>query len=1097
MADLQQELSVEITRIIGCPWSPSLTKLASLLERAGDDTICECLRDRPPCAIARLAGVVADQLAQHAHTVRVLQGFCHSLDFREHFLQQCPGALDALLIKANTSQHAFEEVSRCFSLPTGAIEATPSSWWTFSRCQPLGTFVSLLKLIPAQYSQSCCQLLSAPLPEGVVLPASTQAFFLRVFETAPSVLRLKQIYAMLDGACSQLLSCLSADARQSFDEELHHIICKTCVRNDLRLWLYAFGVAVLIERLNDSVHHEWRTKSGQKLFGSLKNVHKTLQLTYLNVVWVFNKDCDISAYEAAEGIRIATRVILPVDKSTREKWPTSDRIARGIFPKLPEKVLRENIDPVVQIEALCFYATIAGEDNLPADIVAQYEATLLELSRLQMNMDKLRETLSDSLPVYAPQLKPSTICQLLAQILHSSASTTNTQDLCSATVLVEQMAALIPRHEHVRRHMLAALSSDQFQGHIASFLECDPGHDAVGPESPGCQTTIKIMRRKLMASTISMLLTLALTVQPTEPRLPGTLAIALIKKQQRLPQLPNACMHNKANMPPAVAFFEQASTPSTGSLRQNWKDRLCKELEMQNLYQRDSIIRSVAQVCHDLEDRCDTVEEPLRLEQAKVRDLTNQVDELREEVDSLQTKATDQQFRQEGLEVDYANVEEEKSELVSRLASLEAKFDHAKRKADDKLRAAREEFDAKESKLESTVTDREKEMHLYSVRIAEMDTRISQLQDEVHAKEREVELRSDSQDKLRSELGESRQALEAERSTVSQQMEEIAKLQEAGNELEHQLSCSKNEVTTLTDQYTEISTRYRALEASSRQELQDMEAQCEQELDSAATKASEEYEKLHGQLQDALHNTEQVNSAYEQTRRDLESAQTAITSLEVKVQHLSKDCAEKEEELEELRPIQKAILAMRPQGRNRQQLNDLDRPQKTPRQTRRRKSTRHPEEDLHTQVSGDVQGITHTAMESVANASFSSSDSFSRTPKRQKPRPTFKIPAMHTPHGQKLGVVPKLLSHRSAHAKRPALRAVSPNRRHTTVGVAFEQIEEKEGGEKKRSSLHLYQQGSFDMDNFLASTPMPFTPGHIVSGTGREPTEEQEETTEL
>jgi hypothetical protein len=58
-------------------------------------------------------------------------------------------------------------------------------------------------------------------------------------------------------------------------------------------------------------------------------------------------------------------------------------------------------------------------------------------------------------------------------------------------------------------------------------------------------------------------------------------------------------------------------------------------------------------------------------------------------------------------------------------------------------------------------------------------------------------------------------------------------------------------------------------------------------------------------------------------------------------------------------------------------------------------------------------------------------------------------------------------------------------------------LEEKEGGEKKRSSLHLIQQGSFDMDTFLASTPMPFTPGNVVFGTGREPTEEQEETTEL
>jgi chromosome segregation ATPase len=555
-------------------------------------------------------------------------------------------------------------------------------------------------------------------------------------------------------------------------------------------------------------------------------------------------------------------------------------------------------------------------------------------------------------------------------------------------------------------------------------------------------------------------------------------------------------MHTKVHMPQTVAFFEQESTPSTGALRQSWKNRLYKELEMQNLYQRESVVRSVAQICHDLEDRCETVEEPLRLEQAKVKDLTIQADQLREQIESFRTKATDQQFRMEGLEADYENaeeensaltlrlenLEEEKSELALGLKNLKAEFDVAVRQADDVLRAAREGFHTNKSQLESTLVRKEEELHLRSVRIAEMDSQISRLQDEVQAKEQEVKNHGESQAKLSLDLQESKQALEAERSTVVQQTEQIAKLQADGNELEHQLSCSKNEVTTLTDQCNEVSTRYRALEASSKQELEDLEARCEQELDLATTKASEEYETLHAQLQDALHNTEQVKSAHEDTQRRLESAQATVSSLEVKVQELSEAYSEKDEQLQELESWRRSII---------------DRAPKTPRQSRRRKSARHLEDDLSAQIPEGGQGITHTAMETVANASFSSGDSFSRTPKRQKPRPTFKIPAMHTPHGQKLGAAPKILSHSSAHAKRPALRAVSPNRRHTTVGVAFEQLEEKEGGEKKRSSLHLIQQGSFDMDTFLASTPMPFTPGNVVFGTGREPTEQQEETTEL
>ena len=89
--------------------------------------------------------------------------------------------------------------------------------------------------------------------------------------------------------------------------------------------------------------------------------------------------------------------------------------------------------------------------------------------------------------------------------------------------------------------------------------------------------------------------------------------------------------------------------------------------------------------------------------------------------------------------------------------------------------------------------------------------------------------------------------------------------------------------------------------------------------------------------------------------------------------------------------------------------------------------------------------------------------------------------------------------------KRSALRPVSPNRRHTTVGFAISEKEHEEEDEcedefvlgERRGSLREIgemEQASFDMDGFLASTP--FTPGNFVCGTGRGP-EEDEGTTEL
>lgn len=158
---------------------------------------------------------------------------------------------------------------------------------------------------------------------------------------------------------------------------------------------------------------------------------------------------------------------------------------------------------------------------------------------------------------------------------------------------------------------------------------------------------------------------------------------------------------------------------------------------------------------------------------------------------------------------------------------------------------------------------------------------------------------------------------------------------------------------------------------------------------------------------------------------------------------------------------------------------------KTPRQHRRRKSAiQRPLQDAAPLDSIETQGFTDTAMENIANASFTSSDSSTRkpTPKRLKPRPSFKIPATRDPYGH------KTLNTSRSSSKRQALKSISPNRRHTTAGFATtenENFDEKRSLGEKKGSLHSIDQESFSIDDFHTSTP--FTPGNFVCSTGREP----------
>ena len=216
-------------------------------------------------------------------------------------------------------------------------------------------------------------LLSHTLPEAVPLPASAQPFFLRLFDKAvqaPDVATLKPIYCMLNGACRELLSLLSTDARHSFDKKLCHILSSNLTGQNSMLLLWCLGIVILAEhpyhvgRIHGSLssfdaartldvapEKQWKTASGRKMFGSSNNIYKTINLTCLSVIWL-SKGEAVLDIDAIEGIRIATRTLEFVDPEMRKGWPTSSVPAKYTFPKLSAKILRRGIDLGVQFEVI-------------------------------------------------------------------------------------------------------------------------------------------------------------------------------------------------------------------------------------------------------------------------------------------------------------------------------------------------------------------------------------------------------------------------------------------------------------------------------------------------------------------------------------------------------------------------------------------------------------------------------------------------------------------------------------------------------------------------------------------------------------------------
>jgi hypothetical protein len=161
---------------------------------------------------------------------------------------------------------------------------------------------------------------------------------------------------MLNGACRQLYSSLASEVRRQFDAELCKILKSNIAKSSmLRLWVC--GIVLLAEKqgpehpvATQSLRQQWTTPSGQKLFGSTKDMHKTIFLIGLDVLLILKGE--VTEDEAAEGIKIASRVLQSVDRDVLDSWPFSDKNNNFLFEKYPAKLVGSNTSQSVLFEAL-------------------------------------------------------------------------------------------------------------------------------------------------------------------------------------------------------------------------------------------------------------------------------------------------------------------------------------------------------------------------------------------------------------------------------------------------------------------------------------------------------------------------------------------------------------------------------------------------------------------------------------------------------------------------------------------------------------------------------------------------------------------------
>lgn len=680
------------------------------------------------------------------------------------------------------------------------------------------------------------------------------------------------------------------------------------------------------------------------------------------------------------------------------------------------------------------------------------------------------------------------LSSMLEGILQVSIMPASALCMANTSILCDELAAIATRFPGFRSQLIAALCSSDIEALLQKFLlvQC-LGYD----QSQRCQSHVEVVRRSLIASTISMVLATALAPGTNEVSLPNSMSIALLRKQQHLPAVANQCTHQDRPVnASSISLFQQECTPLTGTHLQDWKEHLKSELENQRHFQQDSIVRSVIQICHDLEIRCETVEAPLRQERDKSRQLAKDVASLQKELKSLELKRWEDSEHINALDSDNERVEQERDRIEAQFIRLKNEFEDATNKSSEALRAAQAKHDTMQANLQSRALEHEEDARARRIEIEDLQQSVSALSNELQEAELKRQSLAEHAKTLQENLEGTQYKLEMEQKARNQQDAVATRLEHEVNGLQNQLRETNTELVNVNERLGDLQLRHDQLAETSQANVEKLEKQHEYAMKMAVAKAEHEYQLLSTKLQETTDQREMIEKTYEELQADMQQLQATIPPLHAKIEDLTNETLAKDVEVEEL---SSSLLDLK-QWRNRiyesmglppevasvSRLAHQAPDSRSPRSHRRRKSTKMAQ-DPPVGALNDTQSISNTAMDTLANATFSSSGSVSSqsgsTPKRPKMRSSFKVPTMHTPYSNRVATASKSTSRRSPPTKRSVLRAASPDRRHTTVGFTVPENQVVQNSQqnlpfgKRRASLGEDDQLDSDVDSFLAGTP--------------------------
>ena len=611
------------------------------------------------------------------------------------------------------------------------------------------------------YLKTCVVVLSKPLPDDVPPPALLRPFLQRLLDFVierPSSSTIRALYQTIKGIGIQSFEILPArtivdlqnillELLTQLDDHCANLLCLAIFaifhqasKSPLSSEGIAPSAVARTSRGGGTASNDDRYHAAHQLF--TKRAAKTLNLVVVRVIVSSSSTTDLDRSQIIERMDLSKSILEAVDDDEKNLWVQKNATK---IHKLQERVTQQNIDLFVRVKTFEMLPSLLDIMSLPENVVLAMEQALQQSPLLSINPTLVKP--------YLNRFSDHWIQLHFHKILRAAGYCSEVDEMDPVEIgyllsSIRDLSDTLQSSSRVRRILNEALGTSSFRESLQQIVATPEPDSLTRHEQQSlCPRTLKKLRRAVQSDLCRLLLKTIFYNLSDNIRFDPCVSFMLLDAM-KLPPLAfsrcEICPQPLADPSVTCCSLQAVSSPQHCSDAREWQRGLKAELHRHAAQCHELVVAKLGEVCRNLEARCESIEEPLRMGEGHSDDLQMKVDIAYTRCKDLEDQARERSLALEGLEAENTRllhrserIEEQQQSMVNEIDRLKTELEqrsaatrHASELATDAARLQELDKLACTAARDETIEHLRSEIKSQGHRMEDLDAEISSFRNE-------------------------------------------------------------------------------------------------------------------------------------------------------------------------------------------------------------------------------------------------------------------------------------------------------------------------------------------------------------------------------